>query len=80
MQKCRLFVFFSEKCICYYITNADFLKYDRRGGAVGYNVRIACERLGVRIPAATDLTGSDYSIAKHSATGISVTVIQRWPS
>ena len=51
---------------------------DRGGGAMGWSVRLASAegRLGVRIPAATDLnaqTGSDSSIAKRSAIGVSVT-------
>ena len=44
------------------------------GGAVGWSVRLACGRLGVRISAATVVkTGSDSSTAKCSATGVSVT-------
>ena len=50
--------------------------YGRSSSAVGWSVRPASGRLGVRIPAATDLRrkkGSDSSTAKRSAIVLSVT-------
>ena len=54
----------------------------RGGGAVGQSVGPTYRRLGVRIPAAKDLsvkTGGDSSTAKRSAIGVSVTGPRRWP-
>ena len=49
-------------------------------GAVGQSAGLANGSLGVRIPAAKDVsrkTGSDRSTAKRSAIGASVTVSRR---
>ena len=40
----------------YYVTAVIQLTQNRGGGAVGESVRLASGRLGVRIPAATDLS------------------------
>ena len=45
-----------------------------------YRKCLACGRVGVRIPAATDLSrkrGSDSSTAKRSAAGVRVTGLRR---
>ena len=42
-------------------------KKNRGGGAVGYSIRRASGRLGVRIPATADTSRSDSSTAKHPA-------------
>ena len=51
--------------------------FHRGGGAVGKSIRLASGKFGVRIPAATDLIrkikGSDKSIVKRLAIGMSVT-------
>ena len=51
----------------------------RGGGAVDQNVRLACGKLGVRIPVATDLRLKTGTTANCSATGVSITSPQRWP-
>ena len=58
------------------------LSLQHRGEAVGKSVSIACGRLGVWIPPATELSRknrySDSSTFKRSATGVTVTGPRKW--
>ena len=63
-------VFFDRMMTC---DECDEFNLQGCGGvAVGWSIRLACGRLGVRIPAATK-TSSDSSNAKCLAPGVSVT-------
>ena len=60
--------------IILYNINIKYLRAHRHGGTVRYRVHPAIRRLGVWIPAATDLSRSnDISTAKGSSKGASVT-------
>ena len=65
--------------VCNCCENSNIM--DRSGGAVGKNIRFACGRLVVRIPAATDKvkTGNNSLTAKRSPRIIGEDHYKRMP-